>query len=370
MQFKNLFINFKYFDWLFFVAIVMLFCFGLAALYGLATSFEKPDFTNFQKQIIIGLGGIIILIFLSSLDYKTLKPYAYFFYIANIALLILVIFFGQTLRGTTGWLSIFGFNFQPAELMKVALIILFANYFSAKLHQVSELKFIFTSGLLALIPFSLVALQPDFGSAMMIFFIWFFMIFISGVRRWPLLIILGSLIVCFVFAWFFVFKDYQKDRIMTFLNPNLDPSGRGYQIRQGTIAVGSGQLYGRGLAAGSQSQLKFIPAAHTDFIFTVIAEELGFVGGSLVLLFYFVFFLRVIRAAIRAPDNFGLFLVLGASVMFFCHLFVNIGMNLGIMPVTGISLPFLSYGGSFLLISFILAGLIESVIVQSVKYKI
>ena len=164
--------------------------------------------------------------------------------------------------------------------------------------------------------------------------------------------------------------DYQKDRIITFVDPSHDPYGSGYHVRQAVIGVGSGQLTGRGLASGSQSQLKFIPASQTDFIFAVIAEELGFLGSALILIFYFIFFYRVIHIAKKARDDFALYLVLGASVLLFCQFFINVGMNVGILPVTGIGLPFISYGGSFLIASFILAGIIESVAMRSIKYRI
>jgi len=206
-----------------------------------------------------------------------------------------------------------------------------------------------------------ILLQPDFGSALILFALWFILLVLTGLKKKYLLLLLLIFVVTGVFSWEFVLKDYQQERILVFLNPVRDPFGGGYNVTQSVIAIGSGKFFGRGLGFGSQSQLKFIPEAQTDFIFAVIAEEFGLIGVLLILGFFGLVFHRLYRIASRSRDDFGLFLVLGVMVLLFLHLFVNFGMNLGIMPVMGISAPFLSYGGSFLISCLILIGIAESV---------
>lgn len=191
------------------------------------------------------------------------------------------------------------------------------------------------------------------------------MITFAGASKKHLLTLGIALIISFIIAWLFLFQGYQKDRILTFFNPQADPYGTGYHVRQATTAVGAGGLLGRGLGFGSQSQLKFIPASQTDFIFAVIAEELGLFGVSLILFFWGLIFWRLTRAIYFMRDNFSVFFILGVTAVFFSHIMINIGMNIGIVPVTGISLPFVSYGGSFLVISLILIGIVESMIIRS-----
>jgi rod shape determining protein RodA len=205
-------------------------------------------------------------------------------------------------------------------------------------------------------------MQPDTGSAAVLLGLWFILLMVTGVRWRYLGVIMLTAIVLVSILWFGMFADYQKARIMTFLNPAIDPLGSGYNVTQAKIAVGSGGVFGRGLGFGSQSQLKFIPESQTDFIFAVIAEELGLLGVALVLGLWVLIFYRLARAAKRARDDFGQFVLLGILIIFFIHIFVNIGMNIGLLPVTGISLPFLSYGGSFVLVSMFFIGVAESVI--------
>lgn len=370
MPLKKYLSHLKYFDWLLFFAVVVLLCFGLAALYSIAKSFDEPNFLNLKKQIIFAVTGLILAVIISFFNYNLLKSYGRPVLMVSLILLLAVLFLGATFHGTTGWLNIFGLTVQPVELAKLGLIIILAKFFSDNFRVISDLKFILISGLVTAIFFILTVLQPDFGSALLLFLIWFLLLLIAGVRRLHLISLVALLVIIFAGAWFFLFADYQKDRILTFINPAADPYGRGYHIRQATIAIGAGGITGRGLGFGSQSQLKFLPASQTDFIFAVIAEELGLVGAVLVLSFFTLFFWRLIIIAKRAPDNFGLFLILSGSVWLFSQFFINVGMNVGLLPVTGIGLPFLSYGGSFLLVSLLLVGIAESVASRSVKYKV
>lgn len=208
-------------------------------------------------------------------------------------------------------------------------------------------------------------MQPDFGSAMIIFLLWFTLLIIVGTRKSFIFLMVISLILSFTFAWFFMFKDYQKHRILTFVNPANDPLGRGYNLTQSKIAAGSGKLFGKGLGFGSQTQLKFLPESQTDFIFAVICEELGFVGAIIVLSLLFVVLYRILRIAYEAKDDFSLVICLGIFIIIFLHSIINIGMNIGLAPVMGISLPFVSYGGSFLVVCLFMIGLVQSVYIKT-----
>ncbi len=365
MLFKKYFASLRNFDWILFGAVFLLICFGLAAIYSITVSSDNPDFLNFKKQIIFAFAGLFFLFLTSFIDYRFWQDYSYLIYIAVAIILVAVLFFGVTLSGTTGWFSFIGLNFQPVELAKVALIIFLAWFLSKQPKAIKEFKNFLISVCAAGLFFFLVILQPDFGSAMILGLIWLFLIILAGANRKHLFFAILLLLAVAIIAWLFFFQDYQRDRVLTFFNPNTDPYGRGYHVRQAITAVGAGGLLGRGLGFGSQSQLKFIPASQTDFIFAVIAEELGFFGVSLILFFWGLIFYRLIKAAKLMKDNFSLLFILGASTLFFSQLIINIGMNIGLVPVTGIALPFLSYGGSFLVTSSILIGIIESMIIRN-----
>ena len=354
----------KKIDWILLSAVFLLSIIGLLAIYSVSLGYEPVDFANFQKQFIfLGL-GLLACVIASMINYSAFRLYSRYIYWGTIALLVLVLFFGTTIRGTTGWFTIFGMSFQPVELGKIALLLFLAKFFSNRFQQFNEAKHIVVSLVGTVIMVIFVLLQPDTGSAAVLIGLWLVLLLLTGVR-WRYVIILGLIFSIIVLGlWFVVFQDYQKDRILTFINPELDPLGSGYNVTQAIIAIGSGGLTGRGLGFGSQSQLKFIPESQTDFVFAVIAEELGLVGVALVLGLYTLVFYRLLRAAKKAPDDFCQLILLGVAVIFFIHLIVNIGMNIGLLPVTGISLPFLSYGGSFLLISYLLIGIAESVIVR------
>ncbi|MFA6410497.1 MAG: rod shape-determining protein RodA [Candidatus Buchananbacteria bacterium] len=362
MFFKKYFSGLKNFDWILFGSVLLLLCFGLSAIYSIAISSDQPDFINFKKQVTFGVIGLVFLFFLSLLNYRLWQDFSYIFYIGSAGLLVAVLFLGRTIKGTTGWFSFLGINFQPVELAKVALIIFLAWFLSKKGQTIVEFKNFILAGMIAGFYFLLVLLQPDFGSAVILFLIWLLMMIFAGANKKHLLLLFVGILVAGAIGWLFLLQDYQKGRILTFLNPQSDPYGRGYHVRQAVTAVGAGGMLGRGLGFGSQSQLKFLPASQTDFIFAVIAEELGFLGVSLVLFFWFLILYRLVRAAKTVKDSFALYFILGVSAMFFCHIIINIGMNIGIVPVTGISLPFLSYGGSFLVTCLILIGIVENMV--------
>lgn len=273
--------------------------------------------------------------------------------------------FGSDIRGTRGWFYIGGMGIQPVEIIKIILLIFLAGYFADLATKVKTLRHFFVSAISAGFLMFLVLLQPDFGSSLMLGAIWLLMVIFADFPKKYLLGVLVSVLIIFTLSWSFFFKDYQRQRVMTFLNPGENALAEGYNISQAIIAVGSGSWNGKGVGFGSQSQLKFLPEAQNDFIFAVIAEELGFLGVSLVIFFFVLFFSRCLAAVKRLPNDFSIYFVLGAAGLIFIQMFINIGMNIGIMPVVGLSLPFISYGGSSIFSLFILTGIIENIIIKS-----
>lgn len=353
------------FDWLLLSAVFLLICFGLAALYSIAISSEQPNFLNFQKQVIFALIGLTLLFVLGAADYRFWQGLGGVTYAVAAGLLVIVLFLGRVISGTKGWFVFGGVNFQPVEIAKLALIIFLASFLSSRTISTKGLVNFLLSGLATAVLCVLVLLQPDFGSAVILFLIWFLLTLIAGADKRYLIGVVLLFALLFGLGWTYFFQPYQKDRIATFVNPQADPYDRGYHVRQAMIAVGAGGWLGRGLGFGSQSQLKFIPASQTDFIFAVIAEELGFIGVSVVLALWGVIFYRLGRAALRLKDDFASLFIIGVSIVFFCQVMINIGMNVGLLPVTGIALPFMSYGGSFLVISLMLVGLVQSMVARS-----
>lgn len=364
-MFGKILIYLKNFDWILFSSVLLLVCFGLAEIYSISLGKETLDLLNFKKQILFILIGFFLLFSFSFIDYYFLRNYSNYIYLFGIILLVGIFFFGQTVRETKGWFSIGSFSVQPVEFVKIILIIFLARFFSSISIRIRPLKHLILSFIGAIFFVGLVIVQPDFGSALILLFIWLSMISFVGFEKKYFIIIGLILLILFFCSWFFLFKDYQKERILTYVNPKFDQLDRGYNASQAIIAVGSGGLTGRGIGLGSQSQLNFLPEAQNDFIFAVIAEELGFLGVAFVLLFFSIFFIRSLKALNKINNDFGIFFILGAVSLIFIEMFINIGMNIGILPIVGISLPFVSYGGSALLSSLILIGIIESIIIRS-----
>jgi rod shape determining protein RodA len=273
--------------------------------------------------------------------------------------------FGARIRGAISWFRVGPFNFEPVELVKLIMILILAQYFSLRHIELYRIRHIIVSGIYIAIPTALIFFQPDLGSAMVLVFLWLGIVLIAGIKLRHLIILFLIGIIIFGIAWLGLLKPYQKERLLSFINPYLDPLGSGYHRIQSVIAIGAGKLLGRGLGQGSQSQLDFLPEQHTDFIFASIAEEWGFIGVCLFFILYFLFFWRIIKIALGSTNNFARLFCVGAAVVFLFQVFVNIGMNLGILPIAGISLPFVSYGGSNLIISFITFGIIQSIAVRN-----
>jgi rod shape determining protein RodA len=358
-------VYFRNFDWIIFSAILLLVAFGLMEIYSVSLGSGSLDLLNFKKQLIFAGAGLFLLFIFALIDSSFIKSLSRYWYLGMILVLIAVLVFGSTFRGTKGWFSLFGFNLQPVEFAKIVLILFLADYFSNLATRVKSLRHFLISGLSTAVLIALVMLQPDFGSAFMLAIIWLIMSLAAGFN-WKYFFAVGLImIILLITAWFCFFQDYQKERVINFFNANTNTLDSGYHVSQAIIAVGSGGAIGKGVGFGSQSQLKFLPEAQNDFIFAVIAEELGFLGIILILGFYFIFFARFCLILRKINNDFGIYFLIGANGLIFIQMFINIGMNLGIVPVVGLSLPFVSYGGSSLLSSLILAGIMENIIIKS-----
>jgi rod shape determining protein RodA len=348
-------------DWPLLIAMFTLVLFGLAAIYSVELSHLTSTFLNVKKQLVAAGIGILAFLFIASSNHHLLRNYAIVLYISGVLLLAGVLVFGETIRGTTGWYSIGPMSFQPVEYMKLALAVALAAYFSGRARLEFGLRELFESMGIAGIPVGLTMLQPDLGSALLLISLWGVVVLFAGIKKLYLLALSVLSAISALLAWQFLFVDYQKARILTFLNPAADPLGQGYNVTQAIIAVGSGGWVGRGLGFGSQSQLKFLPESQTDFIFAVIAEELGFVGVVLLLVAFMVLFWRVLGLASRTHDDFSGYMLIAIGGVLFAQTCVNLGMNLGLLPVTGVALPLVSYGGSSLVFTFIMVAVVQSV---------
>jgi len=347
------------FDWVLAITMVTLTCIGLAAIYSIDLS-RGDSLIYVPTQVVAFCIGILVFIIASQVHITMYENTSRLAYIIAFVLLLGVLFFGTTVRGTTGWFRLFGFSFQPAEIAKVALIIFLAWRIERQARRFDRWQFVLATMVVTLVLAGLIMMQPDLGSALILMGVWFGMLMFVGTKKRYIWGIVGVGILTIVIAWVALFQPYQKERVLTFLQPERDPLGSGYNVTQSIIAIGAGTFFGRGLGFGSQSQLHFLPEAQTDFIFSVIGEELGFIGVSLVLILYFVLLWRLATIARYARTDFSAYIVLGVFFVFLLHLIINVGAAIGLLPVTGVTLPFLSYGGSSLIISFLLIGIAES----------
>jgi rod shape determining protein RodA len=293
-------------------------------------------------------------------DYRLLRTgnLTFFLYVGAVVTLILVLFFGEVTLGAQSRFDLGIFSLQPSDPAKVILILVLAKYFAKRHEQIGDFRHILVSGLYTFLIFALVFVQPDFGSAIILFFVWLGMVLVSGIKIQHLasVFLIGALV--FGAMWQFVFFDYQKDRILTFLDPLADIQGAGYNAYQSTVAVGSGELFGRGIGYGTQSKLLFLPEYETDFIFAAFAEEWGLLGVVLLFALFAIVIRRLLKHATEGATNFERLFATGVAMLFLSHFFVHIGMNIGLLPVTGTTIPFLSYGGSHLLTEFIAVGMV------------
>ncbi len=344
--------------WALLAAALMLAITGLATVHSASSELAVDYLPRQAMWVAIGLLAFFVAM---AMDYQTLGKFALPIYLAGLLALTAVLFLGAVRGGARSWFGIGTLGIQPSEFAKLTTALLLARYLAGTNRRYLQLREIAVAGAIVAAPMLLVVLQRDLGSAAMFLPMLVGMLFVAGVR-WQV-VVAGALIVVMVGAllWSFVMLDYQKERVITFLDPGREPLGAGYQLRQSKIAVGSGQVAGRGYMQGTQSQLRFLPARHTDFVFAVLAEEWGFLGvfGVLGLFAFYVF--NGVQVALRARDRMGIILVVGLLSSFAFHVLYNTAMVVGLLPITGIPLPFLSYGGSFMLANFVAAGVILGV---------
>ncbi len=354
--FQRLDINFIF-------VIIALNVIGLINLYSATHSLTVTyNERLFFQQLFWLFAGWITFFGITLLAYSFWKRFALIFYLLNIVMLIAVMFFGKTVYGAQRWLDLGFFRYQPSETIKISLVLMLALYLSGKKNNRGlGYRDLLIPALITGIPFVLTVKQPDLGTSLLMAFIALSMIVFVRVKR--SILILGAIIALLAtpIAWNFGFKEYQRNRVLTFLSPGKDPRGTGYNSIQSKIAVGSGQVLGKGFRKGTQSQLEFIPERHSDFIFSVLSEEHGFIGSLTTLTLFLILFIMSLNIATQAKDKFGALIVVGITASMFWHMFINIGMVIGILPIVGVPLPLLSYGGSSLLTTMFGLGLISAV---------
>lgn len=323
---------------------------------GLVTMYTFEGENVFFWQQLTWMAGAMFLMLLALIpDYRFLRNgnTVFWFYVTTVGLLILVLLFGEVTLGAQSRFDLGFFSVQPSDPAKLILIAILAKYFSKRHIEIANFKHILVSGGYALGIFGLVFIQPDFGTAIILFFVWLGMVLVAGIKIKHLLLVALLGVLAFGGMWNFAFQDYQKARIMTFLNPLSDIQGAGYNAYQSTIAVGSGQLWGKGIGYGTQSKLQFLPEYETDFIFAAFAEEWGMFGVCVLFGLFSIVIWRLLRHASMGASNFERLFAVGVAILFISHFFVHIGMNIGLLPVTGTTVPFLSYGGTHLVTEFV-----------------
>ncbi len=343
----------------------MLSVIGLFELY--SCSARQQDFSNFQKQIAFFGIGLVLMFLISFFDYRLLKNNSYFILILYLACLMLlagVFLFTPMIRGKRGWYKLGPLSFDPIEATKIVLIILLAKYFSMRHVEMYRFQHIIFSGVYFLLPALLIFFQPDLGAVVILFLIWVSILFISGIKVRHFLILCLAALLILAFSWHFLMKDYQKERVMSFIFPQ-DYLGASWSQEQAKIAIGSGQIFGRGFLKGTQTQYGFLPEPHTDFIFSVVGEEEGLAGILALFLLYAILIWRIVRIAVESGANFPRLFASGFAVALIVQIFINVGMNISLLPVVGIYLPFISYGGSGLIGTFVGLGILQSIKAKS-----
>ena len=344
-------------DWALFAAVLLLSGVSILVLYGFSSD-GRTEY--FLRQSIFVVLGFVVALFVAGFDYRHIGKQSTTLYFFMLGILFLVLLLGKTIRGTEGWIDFGLFQVQPVEFSKVVLVLFLASFIAKKTSELGEWTRLIASLVLTGAIVFLVMRQPDLGSSIVLLSIWGIMLLVSGIRLKHIivLLILGTMLVSG--SWFFL-QDYQKARIESFIHPELDPRGSGYNVLQAMVAVGSGGMFGNGIGHGTQSQSNFLPEKHTDFIFASMNEELGLAGAFLTLFLYGVIFYRLRVIGLQSADNLGYLITVGVFAMILVQVVINIGMNIGLLPVTGIPLPFMSYGGSSILSLFVAIGIVQSV---------
>ena len=353
-------ISFRDFDWLLLTFVLLICSLGVLEIY--STTYGTKFAGAHIRQIYWIMFGLAVMLTVSLINYQVLLENAHWFYVASVVSLLAVTFFGKKYLGAKRWIQLpGGQHFQPSEWVKLVLILMLAKYFSGEGERETSLSDIVKAGLIAGVPMLLVLKQPDLGTALTYVPVALMGLFLGGIQfrhAAAVLLIAGVLMPG---VWHYGLKPYQKERLTTFLHPEVDGKGSGYQLEQSKIAVGSGGIWGKGVRKGSQTQGSFLPEPHTDFIFAAWSEEHGFVGAVALLLLYFMVLMRLIHNAQTAPDSAGGFVVMGVVAVLLFHILVNAGMVVGYMPVTGIPLPLMSYGGSSVLFMFLALGIVMNI---------
>lgn len=358
---------FKHVDFTLIFLVIGLCILGLLVIYSTThqENINEGVMQITRRQLIHILTGLFFCLLVTIIDYHDIVKIAIPLFFLSLIMLVYVIFFGKNVGGSRRWIQLAGFEFQPAEFAKITLIIFLADFLNKQKEEIPNflyfsLPFFFT-GILMLLIYK----QPDLGTAIVFFAITLLMIFIAGISWKYIIAVFIILLSLFPIGWSFL-KDYQKSRLLLFLNPEMDPLGAGYNIIQSKVAIGSGGLFGQGLFSGIQSQLKFLPAQHTDFVFAVIGEELGFMGALLLISLFILVLWKGIRIAQEAPDILGTLIATGVTSFMFIHILINVGMSMGLMPATGLPLPFISHGGTFMITNFIGIGLLLNIHLRSI----
>ncbi len=349
------------FDATLLLAALLIFMTGLVFLSSAtSTRYQELNLAFVSRQVTFAICALVVMLVVVNVNYQRFIDIAWVFYLINIAALVVLMFVGHSRLGAQRWFEVGSFTVQPSEFIKLTLIIVLASYINGKKGQLGRVENLVIPFLLFLVPFALVVLQPDLGTALLLVPILFAMLYVGGARGKHLAFAGGIGLLCMPVFWHFL-RDYQKQRLLVFINPNIDPLGAGYTIIQSKIAVGSGGLFGKGWLAGTQNQLNFLPERHTDFIFSVVGEEWGFFGSALLVLMYYFLIRRIFRIACLTSDLSGALIASGIGILLALQVAINIGMTIGLMPVVGIPLVLVSYGGSSLLTTFAAIGLVLNV---------
>lgn len=360
---RSVLIHLKKLDWVLISVAILLVGTGLLSIY--SSSLGKGDFSNFKKQLIFFGVGFFLMLLLSFFDWRALRDNPYLILILYFLCLLFLaglFFFGPEIRGAKSWYKIGPVSFDPIEFTKIVLIILLAKYFSMRHVEMYRIRHILLSGFYVLIPAILIFCQPNLGSALILIALWIGILIISGIRLHHFLILIFCFILIFILAWNFVLKDYQKARILSFIQPQLsDPLAIGWSQLQAKIAIGSGGLFGQGIGKGSQTQYGFLPEPQTDFIFAALAEETGLIGVTVFFFLFSILIWRILKIALLVQTNFPRLFVSGLNILLISQIFINIGMNIGLLPIIGIPLPLSSYGGSNLIATFLGLGILQSI---------
>ena len=369
----------RHLDWVTIICVLALFITGIISIASIMASpfsgeehaisdyMAKLNMQYVEKQIVNFAVGFVAFIVVLIIDYNAFKGFMKYIYFAFIGILLVLVVFGRTSRGVAGWFVLDKLDraIQPAEVFKVVMIVMLAVLIDRGINKKGRLTGFLDIMLVVgacILPTMLVFLQPDFGTAIVLMCILVAMLFCAGIPWKYILIAVAGLLILAPLAYFFILSPEQKNRILVFLNPELDPLGSGYNVIQSKLSIGSGRLTGKGyFTAGTLAQLRYVPERHTDFIFSGMIEGIGFIGGTIVILLYFVLLFRWIIIAYKAGTPYGMSIVVGCIAFLLAHIFENIGMTMGLMPVTGIPLPFISYGGSNLITCMAAVGLVENV---------